>query len=203
MSVRLFPRENYIVYTGKPQRSLQALEPIAPYIADGASLWFWNNAAGQWDVMQTPGIPVYDRDIMVPFSIYGIEMAQEIVWDFGPAGVPPESANLYVRETVNWVVYSGPQQPVLDGFASILDYLDIRQGIWRWDNANYKWQLVLAYMYGEWSPREANMMPFESYTIKVTQDCRWQFEVVVPAYSGTISRKELEYNESRGAIPVR
>ncbi|GAJ18636.1 unnamed protein product, partial [marine sediment metagenome] len=38
--------------------------------------WYWNNYIGAYEIVQTPGIPVYDRTDMVPCGCYWIQVTQ-------------------------------------------------------------------------------------------------------------------------------
>ena len=79
--VQLFGgRWNSVGYSGPVQRSLDALASIAPYL-EGA-VWYWNNQTYAWELMETPRIPIYDRNIMVPNGYYNVRVTQDCIWRF-------------------------------------------------------------------------------------------------------------------------
>lgn len=177
MTVELKAGGNYVVYTGKAQSASDAFASIASYLNPTAVVYYWNNLTGLYEQVIT-------TTIMVPYGCYWIEVTQDCTWTYGAEATAPTNIQLYARDAGNIVPYLGPAQPVEDGFASIVAYLTV---YYYFNNTTKSW---------EFTP---TMVPNGVYYVGVTQNCIWYF---VPPFEGTISRKELEYNESRGDVPV-
>jgi len=165
---------NWVVYTGRAQASLVALDSIAAYLAPGEGVWYWNNYYNVYEIMQAPGYPVYDRTDMVPYGVYWIQVTQNCIWTYGADATPPTSVYLY-SDRFNIVPYCGPTQAVELALASILGYLDV---VWYYDNATKEW-----FFYAPGAPSDLTIMvKNNTYHVKVTRACEWIFEVpeVVP-----------------------
>jgi len=176
MSTALKAGGNFVVYTGKAQSASDAFASIMSYLA--GVIYYWNNVTGLYEQVIT-------TTLMVPYGCYWIEVTQDCTWTYGPDETAPTSVQLYARDAGNLVPYLGPAQPAQDAFASIVAYLTL---YYYFNNVTKAW---------EFTP---TMVPLGVYYVRVSQNCVWSF--APPVLKGTITKKELEYDESRAVIPA-
>ncbi len=183
MTVSLKAGGNYVVYTGIVQSAADAFASIMNYLDQKEVAYYWNNLTGLHDLVITT------TTLMVPYGVYWIEVTQDCTWTYGIETAAPSGVQLYSRTVDNMVAYSGPAQSAQGAFTSIDAYLVL---YYHFNNVTKVWEFTLT------------MVPNGVYFVKVSQNCVWTFVTAPPppTFEGTITGKELEYNESRGNIPV-